>query len=63
MSSRILEFVTIPSRKGIKIQCRCGHRWTYCGKSALFASCPKCHGTTTLQPKRKRQVNKNGGAV
>ena len=63
MSSKILEIVTIPPKRGIKIQCKCGYKWTYTGNSVLFASCPKCHSTTTMQPKRKQQVNKNGGAV
>ena len=66
MSSKILEIVTIPQRKGIRIQCKCSHKWIYCGNSVLFASCPKCHSTTTLQPKRKQRfekVNVNGGAV
>jgi hypothetical protein len=67
MCSKILGSVIIPSRKGIRIQCKCGHEWTYCGNSILFASCPKCHSTTTLQPKRKQQqqqqIKKNGGAV
>jgi hypothetical protein len=61
MSSKILEIITLPPRRGVKIQCKCGHIWTYCGNSFLFASCAKCHSTTTLQPKRKQQFkNKNG---
>ena len=65
MSSRILGSVTIPSKRGIRIQCKCGYEWIYSGNSVLFASCSKCHSTTTLQPKRKQQqqINKNGGAV
>jgi hypothetical protein len=56
MSSRILEIVTLPPRRGIKIRCKCGHKWTYCGNSLLFASCPRCHTTNTLQPKRKKPL-------
>lgn len=63
MRSKILDSVIIPSRKGIRIQCSCGYLWTYSGASLFFASCPKCHSTITLQPKRKQQqINKNGGA-
>jgi predicted Zn-ribbon and HTH transcriptional regulator len=65
MSSKILGSVIIPSKRGIRIQCKCGYRWTYSGIRILFASCPKCHSTITLQPKRnqQQQINKNGGAV
>ncbi len=65
MSSKIIGLVIIPSKRGIRIQCKCGYQWTYSGINVLFASCPKCHSTTTLQPKRKhqQQIKKNGGAV
>jgi len=30
-------------KKGKRLTChRCGHRWTYCGKSKWYASCPMC---------------------
>ena|SRR6266571_1394425 len=51
-NGRILDYVTL-ERRGIRIECKCGHLWTYCGNRVLFATCPKCHTTISLRPKHK----------
>lgn len=53
----------IPEKIGKQLQCNCGKRWIYGGKSELFASCPRCRSTVTIKPKRQQGIMKNGGAV
>ena len=48
-----MEQTTI-QKTGWKIQCICDYTWVYCGSRSLFACCPRCHTTLTLQPKRKK---------
>ena len=51
MSATIFETVTIPEKKGIKIQCKCGNIWVYCGKNQNYCSCSKCRTTVTIKKK------------
>ena len=51
MSATIFETVTIPEKKGIKIQCKCGNIWIYCGKNENYCSCSKCRTTVTIKKK------------
>ena len=53
MSENIFESVTIPEKKGIKIQCKCGNIWIYCGKKQNYCSCSKCRTTVTIKSKKK----------
>ncbi|MDX1373351.1 MAG: hypothetical protein R3321_12830 [Nitrososphaeraceae archaeon] len=53
MNEKIIRIVTIPEKKGIEIQCECGHRWIYTGKSERYCSCPKCRTTITIDRKNK----------
>lgn len=50
----IIEIVTIPEKKGKKIQCKCGNIWIYCGKSQKYCSCSKCRTTITINKKNKK---------
>lgn len=52
MSGNIFETVTIPEKKGIKIQCKCGNIWIYCGKNQNYCSCSKCRTTVTINKKK-----------
>ena len=49
------ELVNIPGRTGKRLRCNCGYAWVYLGKSEIYASCPKCRSTVTIQPKQKRR--------
>jgi hypothetical protein len=50
----IIEIVTIPEKKGKKIQCKCGNIWTYCGKNQNYCSCSRCRTTITINKKNKK---------
>ena len=52
----IIEIVTIPEKKGKKIQCKCGNIWTYCGKNQNYCSCSKCRTTITINKKNKKNL-------
>ena len=54
MIEKILGIVKIPEKKGMEIQCACGHRWIYAGKSERYCSCPKCRTTITIKKKNKK---------
>lgn len=54
MTGKIKEIVTIPERKGIKIECNCGREWIYTGKNERYCSCPKCRTTITIEKKNKK---------
>jgi len=41
-------------KEGRALQCKCGYNWIYTGKSTLFASCPRCRTTVTINPKKTR---------
>jgi hypothetical protein len=43
----------IVKKRGRKLKCKCSYEWIYCGKSELYAHCPKCRSTVTINPKRK----------
>ena len=62
MTSNILETVTIPEKKGIKIQCKCGNIWIYCGKSQNYCSCSKCRTTVTIKNKKKIFLEKTSSS-
>jgi hypothetical protein len=53
MPATIFETVTIPEKKGIKIQCKCGNIWIYCGKNQNYCSCSKCRTTITIKNKKR----------
>jgi hypothetical protein len=58
-----METVIIPEKIAKKLYCRrCDRHWAYTGKSELFASCPRCRNTVTIQPKRKRG-DRNGSGL
>ena len=42
-------------KEGRTLQCKCGYNWIYTGKSMLFASCPRCRTTVTINPKKTRK--------
>jgi len=54
MSETIFESITIPEKKGLKIQCKCGNIWAYCGKNQNYCSCSKCRTTITIHKKNKK---------
>jgi hypothetical protein len=54
MSEKIFESVTIPPKKGIKIECNCGNIWVYSGKNPNYCSCSKCRTTITINKKKKK---------
>lgn len=54
MPETIFESVTIPEKKGLKIQCKCGNIWAYCGKNRNYCSCSKCRTTITINKKIKK---------
>jgi len=56
MIEKILGIVKIPEKKGMEIQCRCGHRWIYTGKNERYCSCPKCRTTITIKKKNKKSL-------
>ena len=60
MSATIFETVTIPEKKGIKIQCKCGNIWIYCGKNQNYCSCSKCRTTVTINKKKRIFLEKSG---
>ena len=60
MSATIFETVTIPEKKGIKIQCKCGNIWIYCGKNQNYCSCSKCRTTVTIKNKKRIFLEKSG---
>jgi hypothetical protein len=33
----------------LKLSCKCGHRWTYKGKSEHYATCPRCHNLVNVK--------------
>jgi hypothetical protein len=45
-------------KRGRRLKCICGYEWVYCGKSELYAHCPKCRSTVTINPKRQRPQHK-----
>jgi hypothetical protein len=63
MSTTIFETIVIPPKKGIKIKCKCGNTWVYCGKKQNYCSCSKCRTSITINSKRKTvredDVNEN----
>jgi len=60
MKGFIYETVTIPSKKGIRLQCKCGNRWIYCGKKQNYCSCSKCRATVTINKQKKIFFAKTG---
>jgi DNA-directed RNA polymerase subunit RPC12/RpoP len=33
----------------IELACKCGHKWTYKGKSEHYATCPRCHNLVNVK--------------
>ena len=33
----------------IELSCKCGHKWTYKGKSEHYATCPRCHNLVNVR--------------
>ena len=62
MPATIFETVTIPEKKGIKIQCKCGNIWIYCGKNQNYCSCSKCRTTVTIKSKKKIFLEKTSSS-
>ena len=62
MPATIFETVTIPEKKGIKIQCKCGNIWIYCGKNKNYCSCSKCRTTVTIKSKKKIFLEKTSSS-
>jgi hypothetical protein len=56
MSTTIFETVIIPEKKGIKIKCKCGNIWIYCGKKLNYCTCSKCRTSITINSKRKKKI-------
>jgi hypothetical protein len=45
-------------KRGRRLECKCRYKWIYCGKSELYAHCPKCRSTVTINLKRKHPGQK-----
>ena len=33
----------------LELSCKCGHTWTYKGKSEHYATCPRCHNLVNVK--------------
>ena len=33
----------------LELSCKCGHNWTYKGKSEHYATCPRCHNLVNVK--------------
>ena len=40
----------------VDLSCKCGHNWTYKGKSEYYATCPRCHNLVNVK-KAKRLLD------
>lgn len=49
---------TVPARVGKRLFCGCEYSWVYLGTRKYVATCPRCHSSVMIEPKREKKPSK-----